>query len=158
MWDAGSGAEERKLAGHEGWVWSVAFSLDGRRVASGSGDNTVRLWDAGSGQLLRVLTGHQGQISSVVFWHGRVGGTVLLASGSSDGTIRIWNPDTGECLGILFASGDAWVAFRPDGRYRFHGDLQGFFWHVAGSCRYELGELDTVRTGLRLAEGEPLIG
>ena len=157
LWDALTGRCLRTLVGHENWVLSVAISGDGRRVASGSSDKTVRLWDAGSGKLLRVLAGHQRAINAVAFWQGRVGGTVLLASGSDDRTVRIWNPDTGDCLGILFASGEAWVAFRPDGRYRHHGDLRGLFWHVAGLCRYELGELDTVHPGLRLAPDEPLI-
>ncbi|GDY20820.1 hypothetical protein LBMAG56_21660 [Verrucomicrobiota bacterium] len=157
LWGAVSGTLERTLVGHEREILSVAWRGDGRRVASGSDDNTVRLWDAGSGKLLRVLAGHQGAISSVVFWQGRADGTVLLASGSHDGTLRLWNPETGDCLGILFATGEAWVAYRPDGRYRHHGNLQGFFWHVAGLCRYEPGELDTVHPGLRLADTEPLI-
>jgi WD40 repeat protein len=128
-------------------VWAVAVG-DGECAGRGVGGSSLAGKDA------RFV----GAISTVEFWQGREGGTVLLASGSNDGTIRIWNPDTGDCLGILFASGEAWVAFRPDGRYRFHGDLKGFFWHVAGLCRYELGELDTVHPGLRLAPDEPLIG
>jgi WD domain, G-beta repeat len=48
----------RTLSGHTHWISSVAFSPDGRMLASASADNTIKLWDSASGQLLRALTGH----------------------------------------------------------------------------------------------------
>jgi WD40 repeat protein len=54
------------LIGHTETVRGVAFSLDGRRIVSGSGDKTLRIWDAGTGQQIGApLTGHAGGVSSV---------------------------------------------------------------------------------------------
>ena len=75
------------LHGHEELVYSVAFSPDGKRIVSGSYDNTVKVWDAESGSELITLKGHKSGVRSVVFsFNGK-----RIISGSLDGTIRLWD-------------------------------------------------------------------
>ena len=76
----------KTLEGHSDYVHSVSLSPDGTKVASGSGDKTVKLWDVTSGECLQTLEGHSVFVNSVSF---SPDGT-KLASGSSDTTINIW--------------------------------------------------------------------
>lgn len=79
-------AEDATLKGHSAAVAAVAFSHDGKIIATGSYDTTVKLWDAESHQLLVTLTGHQGWISALSFSaNGKI-----LASSSVDNTIKLW--------------------------------------------------------------------
>ncbi|EDO04154.1 hypothetical protein SS1G_06637 [Sclerotinia sclerotiorum 1980 UF-70] len=101
------------LEGHSSWVYSVAFSPDGTKIASGSRDRTIRLWDTITGELLQRFKGHSDSVNSVAF---SPDGT-KIASGSRDRTIRLWDTVTGEPL-QRFEGHSNWVrsvAFSPDG-------------------------------------------
>ncbi|MGH7495062.1 MAG: WD40 repeat domain-containing protein, partial [bacterium] len=78
-------------------VWSVQFSPDGEKLASGSYDQSVRLWEVKSGKLLRSLKGHQNTVWSVQFSPDGE----KLASGSSDNSVRLWEVKSGKCLQVL---------------------------------------------------------
>jgi WD40 repeat protein/serine/threonine protein kinase len=107
--------EVHTLRGHTGGVTGLAFSTDGLRLASASGDRTLKLWDTTSGQELRTLRAHQQWVNKVAF---SPDGN-RLASASDDGTAKVWDVTPGlesrtiHRLAVpLFT-----VAWSPDGRY-----------------------------------------
>lgn len=97
-------AELQTLEGHSGAVQSVAFSPDGQKVASGSGDETIKLWNATTGQEQQTLKGHSGVVLSVVI--SPDGQTV--ASGSVDKTVKLWDATTGQGRQTLESHSNSW--------------------------------------------------
>jgi len=79
----------KEFKGHTGLVFNVAFSPDGKILATASFDNTVKLWDFSNGKELATLKGHTAPVYSVVF---SPDGT-MIATGSQDNSIRIWDKD-----------------------------------------------------------------
>jgi WD40 repeat protein len=122
LWDPATGEQRRVLTGHTGTVNGVAFSPDGRLLASCSIDKTVWLWDPATGGNRRILIGHTGAALGVAFSpDGR-----LLASCSGDKTVRSWDPATGEHRWTLNGRSGFWgVAFSPDGRLLASGNDEG---------------------------------
>ncbi|MEV3923468.1 protein kinase domain-containing protein [Actinomadura coerulea] len=129
----------RPLTGHSGFANSAAFSPDGKVLAIGSKDDTVRLWDVASlTPIGQPLTGHNGKgVSTMVFSpDGKI-----LAAGSNDGTVRLWDVAARTPIGrrplipgfdnYYFVSAPA-MAFSPDGKILATGRHDAIrLWDVA---------------------------
>jgi RNA polymerase sigma factor (sigma-70 family) len=99
---------------HGGHVSAIAFAPDGKILASGGGDDAVRLWDPRTGIQIRALLGHADRVCSLAF---APDGKTLASAGANDRTVRIWEVATGKELRVLkHAESLTSVAFRPDGK------------------------------------------
>ncbi|MGH2396687.1 MAG: toll/interleukin-1 receptor domain-containing protein [bacterium] len=106
---------ERKLTGHKGWVNSVAVSPDGKWMASGSRDKTVKIWDLKTGTCRATLEGHTDEVQSVAI---TPDGKRIL-SASFDKSVRVWDASSGRELAKLDGhANEVWsvVALQDNGR------------------------------------------
>lgn len=128
-------------------VWSVRFSPDGRRVASGSFDHSIRIWRTDTGAFERALSGHNEAVVSIAFspdgqW---------LASGGDDSTARLWRVSDGAVVRALTGGSNHiyTVDVSPDSRWLATGGREkgaiGTLWKQLTGNRLKGGNGKTVR-------------
>ncbi|MBW2263460.1 MAG: protein kinase, partial [Deltaproteobacteria bacterium] len=113
LWDLETGQGRGHIVAHDRDIYDLAFSPDGRTLASASQDRTVRIWSVPDGSLTRILAGHEAAIMGVSF---SIDGT-FIATASADSTAGIWDVGAGTRLHTLEGhAGPVFsVAFSPDG-------------------------------------------
>ncbi len=136
----------------------MAWAPDGRRIASGGSDKTVKLWEAESGRLLSSLTSHESSVSTVAWApDGR-----RIASGGDDKTVKLWEAESGRLLSSLqgHESSIFSVAWAPDGRRIASAsyDKTVRLWDAETGKKSGVFKITgTVSSFLWTAEGPPLV-
>jgi WD40 repeat protein len=133
IWSADATNEPRRLSGHGAAVEAVAWSPDGRRLASSDYGGTVIIWDPATAARVAKLVGHTGQVYAVAWSpEGK-----HLASAGRDGTVRIWEVPTGSAIQVL--SGHR---LGPGGAYR---GATSVAWHPEGALLASAGADSAIR-------------
>lgn len=129
-WNVQTGELLQTLTGHEGWIWGVAFSPDGKFLASGGTDRAIILWDVHTNDPLAMLE-QMDPVRSLAFSpDGKVlaaGSFRDLTTEKSSGTIYLWDIQTKEILHTLEGHKRAieCLAFSPDGEILASGSWDG---------------------------------
>jgi WD40 repeat protein len=131
---ANKGAERPELilqAGHSSKADATAFSPDGRSIATGGVDTSIKIWDAATGRVLRTLGGHAGGVKAIAISPNGL----LLASGGNDSRIRIWEIASGKESDVLtgHTNSVSALAFSRDGKWLASGgaDFKVGLWNLA---------------------------
>jgi WD40 repeat protein len=125
----------------------VAFSRDGRWLASGSFDHTAKLWRADTFELVRTFEGHTEAVVELAFSPD----SALLATGGDDSAVRLWKVEDGALLHKLTGGSEHVysVAFSPDGRWLASGSREkgtlGTAWKQIAPASLGGGKGQTVR-------------
>jgi beta-lactam-binding protein with PASTA domain len=126
LWDAATGEVIRTFTGHAYPVYSAAFSPDGAKVLTGSGDPSAKLWNTATGEVLLTLAGANGHTNEVYSVAYSPDGSQVL-TGAGDNTAKLWNATTGGLVRTF--TGHARevysVAFSPDGVQVLTGSADG---------------------------------
>jgi WD40 repeat protein len=157
------GQERLNLTRHTREVWRAVFSPDGRHIASGSSDRTVRVWDAITGEEVRVYRGHSHVVFSVAYSSDARIVSVSADERIHDADLRIWDPATGDDQRVITSSGKFYInaVFTRDARHVIAGSSDGVIdiWdastreliHQLTDHRGEVGSISISKDGTRMA-------
>ena len=123
VWDIANKSIRNTFSGHDQDIYSLDFAKNGRHIASGSGDKSVRLWDIETGQQIMQLSIEDGVTTVAISPDGR-----YVAAGSLDRSVRVWDSASGYLVQRLegpdgHRDSVYSVAFSPTGRELVSGSL-----------------------------------
>lgn len=160
VWDIQSRSIRHTFSGHEQDIYSLDFARNGKHIASGSGDRTVRVWDIESGQEVLNLAIEDGVTTVAISPGGE-----YVAAGSLDKSVRVWDARNGfliERLDGIDGHKDSVysVAFAPNGRSLVSGSLDKSIkmWELADSRSMITGPAPRSAKCLRTFEGHKVSG
>jgi len=188
LFEATTGREIRRFAGHQprtfspqrdlkgafdvlvgsvgkGNVTTIAFSPDGKTLASGGWDETIRLWNVATGKQLRRLDGHaDGMVATVTF---SPDGRFLASRGGNDGTVRLWDLASGRQLWVFDKiqrinpwrfNRDTALLFSPESKMLVVGDRQKIlFLEIPSGKEIKRWEAHQVCTSLAISADGKLL-